>query len=319
LINKSLEELLCTKKKILRDRLLEIRENRIKIFKSLQDDMINYNESHIEGRNFGNSIFRDNSHAYPNNVSMMSSFRGPIVIKSKDGTTGSTGMGEVPERNSSLSKRIPQKLKLIKYSSTLLAYIKTDENVEEAVKFTSRNRQPSRKVTKSLNMITEFYKTTTQKLEKPVENGRQFTPKTKRGQSFFNNYFLKSIASSLENKTKDVTKDQLNHKVNVIDCLAMDNYDRVYHNFYKYSKIVNKHTEKFKSVSVAKLHGSKTSLEDLYSRDLIISNKFLKNESSRVNIKILPPIKKKVESSRPQMHHIFKKIAVNRKTQSLYI
>jgi hypothetical protein len=236
--------------------------------------------------------------------------KSPLLLKNND-TTHSNNL----ERNVSITKRIPQKLKLIKYSS-LLAYIKTDENEENTnIKpVTSRNRT-QRKTTKRLNMITDFYNTTYNKPIKQQDHGRQLTPKAKKGQIYFNNYFVKSIASSLKNSNTVVKKDNLPHKINVIDCLAMDNYDRIYHNFYKYSKLLNQSTSKFKSVHISKLTYSKTSLEDLYSKDLIISNKFLKNRQSQVDV--LPLIKKKKvadeKNNRSKMHYIFKKINFNRK------
>jgi hypothetical protein len=306
--------LLITKKKILRERLLEIRENKIKVFKSFQDDILTTYDN--PKTSFCN-IIADNSAINPIKT-ILSTIKMPINLEK---TVSNPSL----EKFSSLTLRIPKKLKLIKYSTTLLAQVRVDTNESENNKqiLSSRNLNEN-KLGHSLSIINDFYRTTPniKQNAKPETVVPILTPKTKNGKVFFNNYFIKSIISSLDN-LKSVTLDKIPNKLNVIDCLAMDNYDRIYHNFYKYSKLINKDANKFKSVSTYKFTAEKTSLEDLYSKDLIISNKFLKNQEVIRNIKLPPINRKKMDEekqNRPKMHYIYKNMKMNKKSySSLYI
>jgi hypothetical protein len=240
-------------------------------------------------------------------------------------------------RNNSIHNRLPKNLKHIKYSALLTnESIKIEASNNDLTHLTSKLIESPRivsrnatdlKLGKSVKALYDYFNTTSN--FRPVKKAEPqpikiLTPKTKKGQVFFNNCFVKSITDSIENNFKRVTKDKMPNKVNVIDCLAMDNYERVYNNFNKYSQLLRKdRLNKVRSISInpsCSTLAEKSSLEDLYSRDFIISNKFIKTQDQIRFMKVLPPVKKiKREDEmkyKPKMHYIFKKISNNLKTSA---
>jgi hypothetical protein len=167
--------------------------------------------------------------------------------------------------------------------------------------------------TRKINNSSQFFPLDELKLfdKKIIKKNPPLTPKTKSGQVFFNSYFYDNNPSTDRPNIKEVTNDKILMKLNVIDCLAMDNYDRMYNKFNKYASIFkfdkNKIQKGYRTYINNKSGFEKSTLEQLYSKDLIITNKFIKSQEKLL---CLPSIKKieEYKQKKPKMHYTFNKI-----------
>jgi hypothetical protein len=278
------------------ERLDKIKDSRIKVFNLFQESRI------TNIRTAKGSVKHSMDETYNRSgigTSMMnSSYKPKASSKGKDLSNNNIFIREIqPYLNKSPFKQSASRL--ISIAETP---IKT---------FKPLQRQSNKKVNKSIQLFPlDELKLFDKKIEKKKP---PLTPKTKTGQIFFNNYFCE-IKSSIFGRSdvKEVTKDKNPTKVNVIDCLAMDNYDRMYNNFHKYAMIFKFDKNKLKNYSQyvnKKISNEKSTLEELYSKDLIITNKFIKSQEKLI---CLPNIKKSMEEYKvrksPKIHYTFNKM-----------
>jgi hypothetical protein len=303
------------------DRLEKIRDNRIKVFNLFQDEeLTNISTAKQTTRvtlqqvkffkSKNTTSINTSNNALSN--SMMRNFKSSVSISKKDKNITSNFFNR--EVNPFLNKSP------FKFTSSIKMIPCTESPITNRIATKKSTQKGSENFTVhySLEELPVFEKKETKKI-KPL------TPKTKSGQTFFNNFFVevgKTLVDNINTSMVAVTKDKIPRKLNVIDCLAMDNYDRIYNNFYKYAKILKfdkgNIQQNYSNYFKNKFSLEKSTLEDLYSKDLIISNKFIKHQE-KTSCCSLPPIKRKIEdykTKKPKFHYTFNKLKVKLKSST---